>query len=303
MRTHRQYRVRPARLIGKTLLCGLMVCCLTDVACSQGKQAAYDVTRRRIDLIPPGVVIGDKAPESWTNLLIKSKPRPGAGDVKELSANADRLSRLLFTAILADVGTDGRRFKLKKIAVGEGVRIGDKDTIVTPETQKRLGADLGFLARVVLRTAQEKLADIHYVARSDTMILFDAAGLMVRDKRHKPVVLRYAVLVEERTGRLDTLVWVLDRAEGDKYAGPVGAIRLLSPNQLEDCVLHIDAREFSLGQPTEQAFAMIEAPKGRKEIAVGADLKPLAVLPRFSTEVAAQLEGKLREALKTAVEK
>ena len=123
MRTYCRYRVRPARLIGQTLLCGLLVCCLTDVACSQGKQAAYDVTRRRIDLIPAGVVIGDKAPEGWTNLIIKSRPRPGAGDVKELSANADRLSRLLFTAILAEVKEEGRRFKLVKVAVGETVRV------------------------------------------------------------------------------------------------------------------------------------------------------------------------------------
>ncbi len=69
--------VRGFRLLGKVLLSGLLVCCLTDVACSQGKTSpAYDVTLRHLDLIPPGTVIGKEAPKGWTNLIIKSYSRP-----------------------------------------------------------------------------------------------------------------------------------------------------------------------------------------------------------------------------------
>ncbi len=221
--------------------------------------------------------------------------------MEQLSPLADRLSRLLFTAILADVKADkmgGQRYKLAKVAVGLGVRIGDKDTVVTPDTQQRLGAGLGILARVVLRTAQEKLSEIVVVARSRTLTVFDSPGLMLLDGKHKPVVLRYAVLVEEKTGQLNTLVWTLAREEGGKYSGPIGAIQWLPPNLTGDCILHVDGREFSLGQPTEKAFAMTTPPKGRKEIKVGDDLKPLLARPRFSATTAAELESKLREALK-----
>jgi hypothetical protein len=292
--------VRRFRLIGRTILSVLMLCSLTDFACP----GAYDVTQRRLDQIPAGTVIGKTPPKGWTNLLIKSHPHPGAGDTKQLSATADRLSRLLFTAIVADVKAEnvdgGQRYRLAKVAVGLGTRIGDRDVIITPETQRRLGADLGLLARVVLRTAQDKLADIVVVARSDTLMIFDAPGLLARDGRHEPVVLRYAVLVEERTGQLDTLLWVLNREPSGGYGGPAGAIQWLPPNKMEDCVLHVDAGEFSLGQPTEKAFAMMSAPKGRQEIAVRDDLRPLVVRRRFTPAKAAELEGKLREALKQA---
>jgi hypothetical protein len=300
--------VRRVRLIGKALLSVLMVCCLTDIACSESKPAssAYDVTQRRLDLIPAGTVIGKEAPEGWTHLLIKSHPHPGGGDTKELSSTADRLSRFLFTAILANVKAEKNdrdtRYKLAQVAVGVGTSINNMDTIITPQTQRGLGANLGLLARVVLHTSQEKLGDIVVVARSDTMMVFDVPSLMVREERHKPVVLRYAVLVDVKTGRLDTLLWVLDREEYDRHDGPAGDIQWLSANKIEDCVLHVDSSEFSLGQPTEKAFALIHAPRGKKEIAVGDDLKPLVTRRRFSPATAAELEKKLHDALKQAAE-
>jgi hypothetical protein len=86
---------RRARLIGKTLPAVVMVCSLTDVACSQGRSgtSTYDVTRRRLDEIPAGTVIDKEAPRGWTNLIIKSRARPGAMDA--LPPAADRLSRML----------------------------------------------------------------------------------------------------------------------------------------------------------------------------------------------------------------
>lgn len=293
------------RFLGKTLLSVLMICCLTDVACSSGKSgSAYDVTPRRLAQIPPGTVIGKDAPKGWSNLIIKSYSRPGSGDMNQLSSTADRLSRLLFTAIVADVkpdkpGSDGKGYKLTKVAVGVGVRIGNKDAIVTPDTQQRLGAGLGLLARVVLRTAQERLAEIAVVARSSTFMVFDSPSYMVVQGKHKTIVLRYAVLVEERTGHLNTLVWALAREADGKYSDPIGAIQWLPPNLTDDCILHVDGSEFSLGQPTEKAFAITAPPKGGKEIKVSDGLKPLAARPRFSSTTAAELERKLRETLQS----
>jgi hypothetical protein len=303
MRITYWHTLRGVRFLGKTLLSALMICCLTDVACSQGKSdSAYDVTPRRLAQIPPGTVIGKEAPKGWSNLIIKSYSRPGAGDMNKLSVTADHLARMLFTAIVADVepdkpGSDGKRYKLAKVAVGLGKDIGKKDTVITPDTQQRLGAGLGLFARVVLRTAQEKLADIAVVARSATFMVFDSPSYMVVEGRHKTIVLRYAVLVEERTGRLNTLVWALGREADGKYSDPIGAIQWLSPNLTGDCVLHVDGNEFSLGQPTEKAFAITAPPKGGKEIKVGEDLKPLVARPRFSSTTAAELESKLRQVL------
>jgi hypothetical protein len=297
-----------ARLIGKTLLSVLLVCCLTDVACSDSKsEADYDVTQRHLPQIPPGTVLGKEAPKGWSHLIIKSYSRPGAGDLKQLSPTADQLARLLFTAILANVrpqeergspSVSGKRYKLEKVAVGLGTRIGGKDIVITPDTQKQYGADLGLLARVVLRKSQQKLDDIFVVARSATFLVFDSPTFLAVGDKHKSIVLRYAILVDERTGRLNTLVWAVGRGEDGKYGDPIGAIQWLPGNLTGDCILHIDGNEFSLGQPTERAFAITEPPKGQKEIKINDDFKSLAVRPRFSSATAAELESKMREAIK-----
>jgi hypothetical protein len=293
-----------ARLIGKTLLSLLMVCCLTDVACSDPRsESAYDVTLRRLAQIPPGTAIGKEVPKGWSNLIIKSYSRPGAGDVRQLSPTADRLARLLFTAILADVQPDkndgaSKTYKLAKVAAGLGTRIGAYDVVITPDTQNRLGANLGLLARVVLRKSQDKLDEIVVVARSAAFLVFDSPGFLVVDDKHKPIVLRYAILVEERTGRLDTLVWAVGRDADGKYGNPIGSIQWLPANLTGDCILHVDGNEFSLGQPTERAFAITSPPKGQKDITISDELKPLAARPRFSPATAAELESKLRQAIK-----
>src|SRR5215469_10754949 len=107
MMTRYSHALRPLRFIGKTLLSVLLICCLTDVACSESKSGpGYDVTLRHLDQVPPGTVIGKEAPKGWSNLIIKSYSRAGAGDMNQLSSTADCLSRLLFTTILADVKAD-----------------------------------------------------------------------------------------------------------------------------------------------------------------------------------------------------
>jgi hypothetical protein len=300
---HRSLTPHSVRLLGKTILSVLMICCLTDFACSDGKSIpAYDVALRRLDSIPPGTVIVKEAPKDWSHLIVKSYSRPAEGDVNQLSAMADRMARLLFTAIVANVkeengGGEGKSYKLEKVAVGLGTRIDGKDTIVTPDTQRRLGADLGLLGRVVLRTAQEKIGEIRVVARSASMMVFDSPSFLVVEGKHKPIVFRYVLLVDRKTGRLNALVCALGR-EGEDYQGPIGRIQCLPPNLTGDCVLHVDGNEFSLGQPTEKAFAAVSPPKGEKEIDAGDELRPLVSRSRFSAASAAELESNLRKILR-----
>jgi hypothetical protein len=299
---HIPYRTR---LVGKAVLSALLVCCLTDVACSQARTnpGGYDVTHRRLEQIPPGTAIAKEAPRGWTHLIIKSHTKPGEGDVNQLSPTAMRLSSLLFTAILADVQPDRDapgRHRLARVAVGLGTSVGGKDVILTPETARRQGANLGLLGNVVLSKGQERLQDIKVVARSKTMAVFDSPGLIARERRHQPILLRYAVLVDPQSGKLETLLWALDRDGGEPAGAPSGPARLLPANFVEDCVLHVDGNEFSLGAPTEKAFAMTDLPRARKEVPFPDDLKGLAARPRFSQAMAAELEGKLRELLAQA---
>lgn len=308
---------RVFRLVGVGLFGALAACCLTSAACphvadqvAEGRARAqpapdarpeYDVAARSLDLIPPGTVIDKAAPKGWSHLIIKSQPRAGAGDVKKLTAGGAQTAGLLSTEIVANVEKAGgpARFRLTAIAIGLGVKVNGQDTIVSPDKQVELGANLKFIERIVLNKATEKLKDVQVVVRSDTLVLIDASNLLRRDGRHQPVVLRYAVLVDPATGRLDTLLWVIDRDERGGYRGVAGPAEWLPPNKMEDCVLHVDGKEVSvLGVPSESAFAIERVPQGQKQVALPEDVKPIAGRMRLTGDMARQLEMRLREVVK-----
>jgi hypothetical protein len=287
------------RILGATLLGLSLVFCPTDELPPRAADggAGYDLVARPLDLIPAGTVIADKAPAGYTHLLLKSRPRPGAGDTARISHEHAELAGLLSTALAARVEKSQDRYRLDGVAIGVGTRVGEHDLILTPDTQERLGGDLGFLARIVLSRACERLADVRTVARSPAMIVFDAPNRMLRNGRHRPVVLRYAVLVTETTGRLDTLVWLLDRGEDGGLSRPVGPAQWLPPGKVDEAVLHVDAREFTLGNPNESSFALVRLPQGRRSIDFPDPLRDLAARPRLSAAAAADLEAGLRAVL------
>jgi len=294
---------------GQRALLGLV--CLVLSACSADRLedslpaadgAEIDVKPRRAALIPPGTVIGDRAPKGWTHLVIKSYPRVGAESRGKVSASTARLTGLLFTAILADVQPTGQpqsdvRFTLSSVAVGVGVKVNGQDMILTSDTQAKLGARLGFLEGQVLSGGDKQLEQIHCVARSRTMAILDAPSTLLRDKKHQQVALRYAVLVDPQTGRLDTLLWLLDREDRDESAEPLSRLQWLAPDKLEDCALHVDPDDFFLGIPGEKAFAMERMPQGRQALELPEELTSVAARAEFTPASALALERGLRKLL------
>jgi len=295
---------------GQRALLGLV--CLVLSACSADRLedsvpsadgAEIDVKPRRVALIPPGTVIGDRAPKGWTHLIIKSHPRLGAESRAKVSVSTARLAGLLFTAILADVQPTGQpqsdvRFMLSSVAVGVGTKVTGQDMILTSDTQAKLGARLGFLEGQVLSGGGKQLEQIYCVARSRTMAILDAPSTLLRDKKHQQVMLRYAVLVDPQTGRLDTLLWLLDREDRDEDSGPLSPLQWLPPDKLEDCALDVDPDEFGLlGIPGPKAFAMERMPQGRQAIEFPNELKSTAAAGEFTPSSAQALERALRTLL------
>ncbi len=303
MPSQSQSSYRWLHFTGRALFSGLMICCLTDVACSQARVASaqYDVTRKRMDLIEPGTVIGKEAPKGWTYLLYKSRPRLGAGDVAQVPPTVMRSSDTVFSALLAKVererGDEGR-YRLARVAAGVGVKVDGKDTILTPDTRKKMGVDLPLLGRMALDRSYAHLQEAVWVVRSDTLDIFDSPGQMVLDGKHRAVVIRNAVLLDAKTGRLDPLLWMIELDGRGGYKGVSGGIEWMKLNMLADTVLHVDANEFVLGVPTEMSFAMMRLPEGKKQLPVTDDLKPLLGRERLTKEMTVELETKLRESMR-----
>jgi hypothetical protein len=264
-------------------------------------EVVYDVERREVPLIRPGTVIDRTAPPGWTHLVALSHPRPGTGDVGSIPALARPLTTLISTAMLARVeavnGPGGARYRLFAVGQGLGTHINGRLTIVSPDTQRRLGAGMGPFAQMVLRRSYAKLLQSVQVARSETMAILDAPVVMIRDGRHKPVLHRQVVLVDPRTGRLETLVWAIDLDEQGRYRAVSTPAVWLRPNSIQEVILHVDRREFTLGMPSDNAFGLSAMPSGQKQIPLPNDLLPLAAAPRLSAASAGQLNKRLWELL------
>jgi hypothetical protein len=276
-------------------------------------RASYDVTPRALGRIPAGTVIDDGPPQGWSHLVIKSRSVAKEGDASEVPKLARDLAGLLFTAIVADVRPiqrDGKPagYRLARLAVGLGTEIAGRDTIITADTQEELGADFGFIKAAILEKSEERLKAMQLVARSNTMAVCDIPAIMLVENAHAEIVLRYALLVDARSGRLDTLVWALPAAKPgqDRTArDSLSTVEWLAPSMLEECVLHVDKREFVLGIPSERAFAIMHPPRGKHsldfaELLPQRELREAACSRSFTLETAAALERALHRALRTS---
>jgi hypothetical protein len=264
--------------------------------------ARYDVTPRPIDLIPPGTVVERSAPEPYTHLIIKSLPRLGAGDLDSVNDLTKELAALLHTALLAKVtpydASGQRRYRLTEVATGFSTNVpGRGDTVLSPDTEKRLGANLSFLARVVLSRCYEEQQKCRYVIRSDTMAIIDTPAPVLRNGKHRWALVRYAVLVSERSGRLDTLIWMNDVDGQGRPTATVGNINLMPPNMILDGVLHVDADLFTLGIPSDLAFDSVNPPQTDRNMPLPESLATLSALPQYTREQAKATEIELWKVL------
>jgi hypothetical protein len=268
--------------------------------------ARYDVTPRPIELIPPGTVVEKTAPAPYTHLIVKSFPRLGAGDVDAVSDMIKELASFLHTALVAKVApydvNGARRYRLAEVATGFSANVpGRGDTVLSPDTEKKLGANLSFFARMVLSRCYEEQQKSRYVVRSDTMAIVDTPATMLREGKHRWVIIRYAILVSERSGRLDALVWMIDLDGQGRHAASVAEISWLAPNFIVDGVLRVDASQFTFGIPSDLAFACITPPQTERRVPIPESLAALSAIPQFTREQARTAEIELWKVLQQLV--
>lgn len=270
---------------------------MESVRCSGQEQ--FDSTPLSISRIPPGTVVNKESPESWSHLIIKSFPCADRGDHKSISNTDRKLSTLFKTVTLANVekrNVFGKEvFHLTNIAVGVAVPIGSKgDTIVSPKTQKKEGAKLGWLAGIVLSRVYTELEKIKYVGRSDTAAIYDTPLILHFQSKNQEMKVRYAVIVNETTGSLSTLLWLLERDSKGEFCKVAGKVQYLPENFLTNCHLYVDASKYTLGIPSNTAFACESIPKGKAEFEFPNDLKEICGKPTLTNDESEKIVSSLR---------
>ncbi|SIN72799.1 hypothetical protein SAMN05444166_0474 [Singulisphaera sp. GP187] len=261
--------------------------------------ATVDVRPKPLAQIPVGTIIGagEEAPKGWTNLVMLAKPRLGIGDVDSVSKTAAQYSGTFLFTVLANVaetanGTDAPSFFLEKVAVGGALEGGGKTIVATSD--QTFGNELGFLGKKVFAKGERVLAnDFRQVARTRTMLVFDAHAYVRYDGKHCRMVIRHVILVAPQTGRLTTFVWLLGSNGKGGYARAETTLQLLPTSLREDRVMSVDGQKFTFGIPSDDAFAVARIPQGTP-IRFSPPLSTLASVRHFNAESVAKLETELQ---------
>jgi len=274
---------------------------------SVGDELGDDIAPTSIDVNPcpmPRIeaktVIGNEPPPGWSHLVLHAVPRMAEGDVDQVSSTVSKLASSFHLTILAQVdqrpSVTPPRYKLGNVAIGLAMNIGDKEMIVTKATQKALGVGERFMDRRALAENEASLDKARQVARTPTMLVFDAAAVMWLDGDHRPAVHRHAMLVSSKDGRLATLVWLLEPTTEGEYRLSGDSLQWLPDGLHEDRALHVDADKFVLGVPTKEAFALVRLPQG-KDVPLTPSLRQLGPSRFQSPQDVTSLEAGLREAI------
>jgi hypothetical protein len=260
----------------------------------------YDVNTRPPETIAPGTVVGTTAPEGWSHLVIKGLPRVRPSEVpnvpKNLAVSSVRMASWMFTVFAADVRpqTQGgeTRYHLRAVGLGLGTSVGGRDVVITPETAAKHGVQLNWVTEEILKKGYETQNLAVVVVHGPTFGLVDTPVWVRCGQKNRLIRYRYALLVDDATGKLDVVAWMLDPDGG---CGDTGTAVVLNPNQIDEAELIPDKKEFnSLGIPTPAAFAVEGLPPHRARISLPDGLRELAAKTRFTRDEARAMEGGLR---------
>jgi hypothetical protein len=257
-------------------------------------QEKIDLKEKPLDRIPVGTVIGRQPPEGWSHLVLLAIPTLTREDERDAPRMATHYAQMFKFTVLANVARrrdDRAPFYLERVARGFATTVDGKQVIV--RGKDTMGADLGLFGRRILDENEQVLDnDVRQVVRTATMLIFDAQAVMLRDGKHVNMVMRHAILVDPATGRLYTLVWLLNR----DYQRAENAIQLLPEGMRERRLLSVKRDKFSrLGIPERDAFGLRQIPQG-KAIAYTDALKEAACVKTFDAAKVPLIEERLRTA-------
>ena len=258
----------------------------------------YQLKRQLMPLVKPGLVVGDTAPEGWSHLIIKSHPRCRHGDIKDVKRMHVNMASLLTTSLFAEVRRSKRNpneFILNRVAGGVSKHIDGKDIVITPDTQRELGANLGVLERILLSEFVKKQKTTTFIARGPQLAIFDTFIVLRigRDTKgyNEEMVLRYAIIVDKHTGRLETFCWPI-RVKDKKLAGVAGNMQWLPPNHVIICPLWVDKREINfVGIPSDKAFACLTVPPGAHQIPLPQNVGELLSQESYTAQDCMKIEN------------
>ncbi len=210
--------------------------------------------------------IGDKAPEGWTHLVLKSIPELKSGDLHTLPEMASKTATMFHTVIVADVQPMGleRQFILSRVGLGICVPAKDgtkDDVVVSTDRLEALSIKLSTVEQIVLETAEAELNEARIIAFTSTFALLRAPAMLLFGGKHHKVDLYYAFCVDPATGRLRVGAWSMWPGAGKQPPPP--SVIDVAPRTVYQCGVDVQARRVLGVVPFSWTFAMQKLPPGQ----------------------------------------
>jgi hypothetical protein len=254
-----------------------------------------DIEPRKIPRIAPGTLIGANAPKGWSHLVLLAEPRLAMGDIKAVPESTAHYASMFSFVVLAHVrpsaNETSQRYVLERVAIGTAVRVQGRTVVVSND--HTFGKDFGLIGLAVLQEHEAALdREFRQVARTPTMLVFDANAIVLYNRKHSRLILRHAIVVSPRDGTLTSFVWLLGSDSKGGYSLAEPSLQRLPSGAREDRALSVDAGKFTLGIPANDAFALARIPQGTPA-AITPALRSFVTRKRFEPESALRLEAAL----------
>jgi hypothetical protein len=268
----------------------------TDEGSGQGEVC---LERRLLGRIPPGTVIEESPPLGWTNIVRMIEPVLTDEDVQKTPEMVAFYVKLFKDVTLAKVEKVGSSHELKLLAVGLTAKVKGKDTVI--DVNHRYGADLGSFGGRLLSAYENGFRDhMWQLVQTPTLRVFDERQRFLRGDKRSLMLVRNAVLVDRKSGKVSTLAWLLTDNKDEENSLAEENMQLLSDGYREKYNPSIRYDQFVLGLPkSDDVIARREISQGKPVLFTPA-LRRLAARKTYTREEALELENALRAAASAA---
>ena len=275
-----------AEKFNRSALAGILLV-IGGVSFASGER--YVTIPQPVQRVPPGTRIADGPPTGWSHLVIKSVPRCVQGDRDKVPKSHLELAGKFHHSLLVNVGNrEGQTApSLTHIAVGISCLVGRREIVVTPETQKQLGAQLGFFERLLLSAMDERQGEVQIVLFSRRMAIVDVPTAVRFGGVNQIMVLRYLLTVDAGA-ELRSFVCLLQPSQGGYQLQ--STLHELVAGHVEDSQLYVDKSQYTLGMPNELAFAIVKLPQATVRHHANATTTKWLQRYSFTEQVATSLE-------------
>jgi hypothetical protein len=245
--------------------------------------------------IPPGTVIEESPPLGWTNIVRVIEPVLTEKDMQNTPELVAFYVQLFKDVTLAKVEKVGSSHELKLLAVGLTAKVKGKDTVI--DLNHRYGADLGSFGGRLLAAYENGFRDhMWQVVQTPTLRVFDERQRFLRGDKRIVMLVRNAVRVDRKSGRVTTLVWLLTDNKDEENILADENMQLLPDGYRENYNPSIRYDQFVLGLPiSDDVIARREISHGKPVLFTPA-MRRLTARKIYTREEALELEKALRAA-------